>query len=121
MLTSGEIRVHTEPHCKGNVLDRAADLFYKLNMQETAQRNGVLIYIAYKDRKLAIIGDKGINDVVPDDFWDSTFDVMTTHFKRGDFLKGTIYGIDESGKHLANFFPHLDGDKNELSNDISEG
>ena len=93
MVTSGEIRVHTEPHCKGNVLDRAADLFYKLKMQETAQRNGVLIYIAYKDRKLAIVGDKGINDVVPDDFWDSTFDVMTTHFKRGDFLRGTIYGI----------------------------
>ena len=121
MLTSGEIRVHTEPHCKGKVLDRAADVFYKLGMHKTDLRNGVLIYVAFKDKRLAIIGDRGINDVVPDDFWDKTLEMMTTQFKDGNFLKGVIHGIEESGKHLVNYFPHREGDKNELSNDISEG
>jgi uncharacterized membrane protein len=120
-LTSGEIRVHTEPKCKGKVLDRAADVFYKLNMHKTVLRNGVLIYIAFGDKKLAIIGDKGINEVVPADFWDATLEMMTSHFKKGDFLKGTLHGIEESGKHLVKYFPHYEGDKNELSNDISEG
>lgn len=121
MLTSGEIRVHLEPRCKGMVLDRAAEVFYKLGMHKTVLRNGVLIYVSYEDRKLAIIGDKGINEVVPDDFWDKTLDLMTSHFKQKDFLKGIIYAVEESGKHLVKYFPYYEGDKNELSNDISEG
>ena len=120
-LTSGEIRVHTEPKCKGQVLDRAADVFYKLNMHKTVLRNGVLIYVAFEDKKLAIIGDKGVNEVVPSDFWDVTVDTMTSHFKEGNFLKGVLYGIEESGRHLVKYFPYYEGDKNELSNDISEG
>ena len=68
--TSGEIRVHIESVCKGNVLDRAAWLFKSLKMHETAQRNGVLIYLSTSDRKFAIIGDAGINAVVPAGFWD---------------------------------------------------
>ena len=120
-LTSGEIRVHTEPKCKGQVLGRAADVFYKLNMHKTVLRNGVLIYVAFEDKKLAIIGDKGVNEVVPSDFWDVTVDTMTSHFKEGNFLKGVLYGIEESGRHLVKYFPYYEGDKNELSNDISEG
>ncbi|MCW3127537.1 MAG: hypothetical protein JWO03_3195 [Bacteroidetes bacterium] len=120
-LTSGEIRVHVEAQCKGNALDRAAEVFYKLEMNKTVLRNGVLIYVAYEDKKLAIIGDRGINEVVPDDFWDSTLEVMTSHFKQGNFVSGVIYGIEESGKHLVKFFPYYAGDKNELKNDISEG
>jgi uncharacterized membrane protein len=120
-LTSGEIRVHLEPHCKGKVLDRAADVFVTLGMNKTVLRNGVLIYVAYEDKKLAIIGDRGINEVVPDNFWDAALEIMTAHFKQGEFLKGVLYGIDESGKHLFKYFPYYAGDKNELSNDISEG
>ena len=68
--TSGEIRVHIENSCKGDVKDQAAYLFEKLEMQKTEQRNGVLFYLAIKNRKFAILGDVGINQVVPDDFWD---------------------------------------------------
>ncbi len=121
MLTSGEIRVHTEPSCAGNPLDRAADVFYRLKMDKTTLRNGVLIYVAYEDKKVAIIGDKGINDVVPVDFWDTTLHMMKGYFKQGHFYKGVIHGIEESGEHLAKYFPHTGDDKNELSNDISEG
>ena len=119
--TSGEIRVHTEPHCKGESLDRAVEMFKKLGMDQTDQRNGVLIYVAYKDKKFAIIGDKGIHEVVPKNFWESTKNYMAACFKNGNFMEGVEYGIREAGKHLEAYFPHLDGDKNELSNEISEG
>jgi uncharacterized membrane protein len=121
MQTSGEIRVHIEPHCKHHVLSRAAEVFSKLEMHKTAKRNGVLIYLAYEDKRFAIIGDKGINDVVPEDFWDSTKEEMAKYFKEGQFQAGVIHGINESAKHLAKYFPHEAGDINELSNDISEG
>jgi uncharacterized membrane protein len=121
MQTSGEIRVHTEPRCKGNALDRAAEVFRKLEMHKTAKRNGVLIYLAYEDKRFAIIGDKGIHDVVPPDFWDTTKNEMSKYFKKGQFQEGVIHGINEATKHLAQYFPHESGDKNELSNEISEG
>lgn len=121
MKTSGQIRVHTETQAKGDALDRAAEVFRKLGMHKTAKRNAVLIYIAYKDKRFAIIGDKGIHDVVPENFWDETKEAMTRYFKEEQFLAGVIYGINESSKHLAKYFPHSASDKNELSNEISEG
>ena len=120
-MTSGEIRVHVEPRCKGDVLARSAEVFHRLEMHRTAKRNGVLIYLAYEDRRFAIIGDQGINDVVPADFWDTTKNEMSKYFKQGKFETGVIHGIDEAAKHLAVYFPHGEGDKNELSNEISEG
>ncbi len=121
MKTSGEIRVHTEPRCKGEPLDRAAEVFAKLEMHKTEKRNGVLIYVAWEDKRFAIAGDKGIHDLVPDDFWDTTKEAMAKYFKQGQFQAGVIHGINEAAKHLAIYFPHTAGDKNELSNDISEG
>jgi uncharacterized membrane protein len=121
MRTSGEIRVHIEPLCRGDVLARAAEVFHKLEMHKTEKRNGVLIYLAYEDRRFAIAGDKGINDVVPADFWDSTRNEMSKYFKQGQFESGVIHGINEAAKHLEIYFPHQAGDKNELSNEISEG
>jgi uncharacterized membrane protein len=121
MRTSGEIRVHIEPRCKGDILARAAQVFSKLEMHKTEKRNGVLIYLAYDDKRFAIIGDKGINDVVPADFWDITKEKMAVYFKQNQFQEGVVYGNNESAKHLAKYFPHNDGDKNELSNEISEG
>ena len=121
MKTSGEIRVHIEPHCKGNVLSRAAAIFSKLEMHKTEKRNGVLIYLAYDDKRFAIIGDRGINELVPADFWDTTREEMSKYFKQGQFQSGVIHGINEAAKHMAKYFPHTDDDKNELSNEISEG
>lgn len=120
--TSGEIRVHLEGHCKtDNVLDRAAQMFAQLNMHKTDTRNGVLIYLAVKDNKFAIIGDSGINEKVENDFWDITKEKMLGHFKTGDLTKGLVEGIICTGARLKEHFPYLKADKNELSDDISFG
>jgi uncharacterized membrane protein len=119
--TSGEIRVHIENVCEGDVLDRAAYVFKWLKMDKTTLRNGVLIYLAVKNRKFAIIGDSGINQVVPTDFWDHTKQVMLNHFRNDEFVDGLILGITETGLHLKKYFPHKKDDINELPDDISFG
>lgn len=119
--TSGEIRVHIENHCKEDVMDRAADVFEKLKMHATAQRNGILFYLAVKDRKFAILGDKGINASVPDDFWDEIREVMIKAFSEGNFSEGLIDGITKSGQRLKKHFPYHSDDINELSDEISFG
>ncbi|HUH33180.1 MAG TPA: TPM domain-containing protein [Daejeonella sp.] len=118
-FTSGEIRICIEKTCSEPVLDRAANYFKKLDMDQTTQRNGVLIYIAVTDHKFAIIGDVGINRVVPHDFWNDTKEAMLAHFKAGNLMQGIITGVDMSGKALQTFFPYLDDDKNELPDNIS--
>jgi uncharacterized membrane protein len=120
-MTSGEIRVHIESSCKGDPLDRGADVFFELKMHETRDRNGVLIYVALKDRKLAILGDSGINKVVPDGFWDQTSELMVNHFKREEYARGIEQAVLMAGEHLQKFFPLKDDDTNELSNEISKG
>ena len=119
--TSGEIRVHIESSCSGDVLDEAAFIFKTLKMHETEQRNGVLIYLAIKNRKFAIIGDAGINAKVPEGFWDHIKDIMTEHFKNSHFTEGLVAGIKLSGEKLNEFFPYLENDTNELSDEISFG
>jgi len=116
---SGEIRVCIEKKCSEDVLDRAANYFNKLGMHETALRNGVLIYLALDDHKFAIIGDVGINKVVPENFWDSTKDAMLQHFRQGNMAEGICTGIRLAGEKLKEFFPYQDDDKDELSNDIA--
>jgi len=117
--TSGEIRLHVENRCKIDVLDRAAYIFGKLNMQETAQRNGVLFYLAVDDRKFAIIGDSGINKVVPVNFWDEIKGTMLALFKEGKFSEGLTTGIRMAGEQLKTNFPYQTDDINELSDEIS--
>jgi len=119
--TSGEIRIHIESSCSGDVLDEAAFIFKTLKMHETEQRNGVLIYLAIRNRKFAIIGDAGINAKVPDGFWDHIKNVMTDHFKNSRFTEGLCEGIKLSGEKLIEFFPYLENDTNELSDEISFG
>ena len=119
--TSGEIRVHIEKTTKMEAYDRAMEVFHELNMDETELKNGVLIYLAVEDRHFVICGDKGIDDVVQDDFWNCTRDIMVAEFKKGDFKQGLIDGIRRAGEQLQKYFPFTDGDKNELSNEISKG
>ncbi len=119
--TSGEIRVHIESHCKGDPLERAKAIFVKLKMHNTAERNGVIIYLAKKDRKLAIWGDKGINEKVPDNFWEDVKETMISHFKNGRFTEGLVNGIEMIGEKLREYFPYRSDDVNELSDDISFG
>jgi len=117
--TSGEIRVHIEEHSEKSPLDRAQEVFFELNMNETQDRNGVLFYICVSDKKFAIIGDKGINDAVESDFWDCTKDTVIANFKEGNFKKGLIEGILQAGQRLKHYFPYQSDDTNELSNEIS--
>jgi len=119
--TSGEIRVHIESKCKGEVLDRAADVFYHLKMDKTKLRNGVLFYLAVKSQKFAIIGDKGINAVVPENFWESIKEMMAGHFMVSEFAIALSKGIEEAGKSLKQHFPYQSDDVNELSDEISFG
>ena len=96
--TSGEIRVHIESSLSGDVLDRAAWIFGKLGMHKTADRNGVLFYLAINDRKYAIIGDSGINKKVPEGFWDEISDHLKQRFSEGKFTEGLSEGIIMAGK-----------------------
>ena len=117
--TSGELRVHIENNCKEEALERAAEVFYDLKMDRTAARNGILFYLAVKDRKFAIIGDEGINREVEHDFWNDIKDEMTSNFKENKFAEGLIVGILKCGDKLKEYFPYQNDDVNELSDEIS--
>ncbi len=119
--TSGEIRVHIENTCNANVETRALEVFSILKMNNTKDQNGVLIYVAVNDHKFGIYGDKGINNLVPENFWNTTKSVIETHFKNGDFKQGLVDGILHAGQQLKTHFPIKDSDKDELSNAISKG
>lgn len=119
--TSGEIRVHIETSCNGDPKIRALRTFHKLKMTGTASRNGVLVYVACDSRRFAVIGDKGINAVVPAGFWKDVVALMGSHFSREEYAEGLIQGISLIGEKLKTFFPYQSDDINELPDDISYG
>ena len=125
LATSGEIRVHIEAHCRAgepaeaDPVQRAIQVFGHLGMHQTQEQNGVLFYLATEDRKFAVIGDKGIDQRVPADFWNSTKELMRSHFAQNQLTEGLCRGIEEAGQQLKTFFPRADDDTNELSDDIS--
>lgn len=117
--TSGEIRVHLEDNCKGEIMKAALRTFRKLKMHKTAARNGVLIFLAPERKEFAILGDEGINTVVPNDFWAEERDLMQSHFKKGAFSAGICAVILQIGEKLKAHFPVQADDVNELPDDIS--
>jgi len=119
--TSGEIRVHLESLCSGDPLERAVYLFNKLKMHKTKDRNGVLIYIAFESKKFAIIGDSGINAMVPDNFWDQEKELLLSFLSKGELANGLISVIEIAGNNLKSYFPYQTDDTNEQSNEISFG
>ena len=120
--TSGEIRVHIENHCKGDVLDRATEVFAQLHMHLTKQRNGVLFYVAIKDHRFAVLGDAGIHAIVADNFWEDITKTVISYFKKQEYAAGLAKGVVMAGEQLKTHFPYNEkGDKNELSDDISFG
>ncbi|GLU43730.1 hypothetical protein Musp01_13540 [Muricauda sp. NBRC 101325] len=119
--TSGEIRVHIEATAKIDHFSRAQQIFHFLKMDNTKEGNGVLIYVAVDDHKFVIYGDSGIDRAVPKGFWDTTKDVMQSHFKKGHFKQGIVEGILVAGKELEAHFPWDHNDTNELNNAISKG
>lgn len=123
LRTSGEIRVHLEDTCPTpEPLDRAAQVFAELSMHRTAQRNGVLFYLAWQSRQFAIIGDTGINSAVPDDFWETAKENVLQHFRQEKYVHGLEEGIRLVGEQLRRYFPYnAKTDENELDNSISFG
>ena len=119
--TSGEIRVHIEKSADFATLDRAKTVFYELNMDKTQHKNGVLLYIATDSRQFAIIGDEGINNIVPNNFWEEETQMITSLFAEKKHCKALVNGIERIGKKLKTFFPHQADDTNELSDSISKG
>src|ERR1051326_289805 len=104
--TSGEIRVHIENKCKGEELHCAKVIFHKHNMHKTHLRNGVLFYLAVKDRKFAVMGDEGIHKNVPENFWHVVRDRVLEKFKQEKFTEGLCQGIAMTGNELKKYFPH---------------
>src|SRR5690606_20493638 len=96
-ITSGEIKVHIEKKCpEGNPQVRVQEVFEKLEMHQTRERNGVLLYLAYEDHIFYIFGDKGIYEKTPHDFWESTKEKMKLKFAREEFVEGFCEGIEEA-------------------------
>jgi uncharacterized membrane protein len=120
--TSGEIRVHIENNCDLPVLDRATQVFAYLHMHQTKLRNGVLFYVALKSHKFAVLGDAGINVVVPPNFWQEVTNLVVASFKEGQYAEGLKKGILMAGEQLKTYFPYQgEEDQNELKNDVSFG
>lgn len=118
--TSGEIRVHIERRCKDrNVLRRAERVFNDIGMYATRERNAVLIYLAYESRVFAIIGDCGINDRVPENYWEGEKDMLAERLKQGRAADGICAVIESIGNRLAQYFPWREDDINEQSDEIS--
>ena len=120
-ITSGEIRVHVDLRAGGDLQGRAQDVFNGLGMSETKLRNGVLLYIAVEEGKFVVLGDVGITERVPEDFWDHIRDGVQESFRENNFLDGALYFIEEAGENLQEYFPHDAGDINELADAISFG
>jgi uncharacterized membrane protein len=122
-MTSGEVRVYIESHCRFvDPIDRAREVFAQLKMHVTEERNGVLLYIAYDDHQLAVLGDEGIYTKVPQPFWEATIGKITAHFKDSHFGEGMVAGLGEIGRALQQYFPFdAAADKNELPDEIVFG
>jgi uncharacterized membrane protein len=118
-LTSGEICVHVAPSFRGDVMKRAVSVFNRLKLYKTLRRNAVLVYVSYKKRGLAIIGDCGINDVVPNGFWDKEKETLARYLADGRQCDGLCEVVKEIGESLSSYFPADAVDNNELSNEIT--
>lgn len=118
--TSGEIRVHIESQPSEDHFARAIEVFNKLEMEKTKDRNGVLFHLSPSAKNLTIIGDQGINEKTPEGFWDEINETVLHYFRREKFTRGIIKGIKMTGKALKKYFPHQENDENELPNEISQ-
>ena len=123
LRTSGEVRVFVESRCSYvNALDRAVEIFQSLKMYETAERNAVLVYVALKDRQLAVFGDEGIHQKVGNEYWNRVVAEMLGKFNREDYAEGISVCVKEIGEALITYFPYNNAtDKNELPDDIVFG
>ena len=121
--TSGEVRIFVESHCRFiDPLDRAGEIFTELKMENTEHRNGVLFYVAIKDRQLAIFADSGIHSATGPQYWKDVVEHILLHFDKENYATGIKECITQIGDALQNHFPfEKDIDKNELPDEIIFG
>ncbi len=119
--TSGEIRVHVKRGATKDALLEARRVFRKIGMHRTKAHSGVLIFIAWKNRNFAIVGDEGIHRVTGDAFWNATRDRMQEEFVKGELVRGILAGILEVEEQLKKYFPRAADDRNELPDTVTEG
>jgi uncharacterized membrane protein len=121
--TSGEVRVYVESRCRWvDAIDRAGEIFFHLKMEKTEQRNAVLVYVALKDRQLAIFGDEGIHQKVGDEYWNKVVAEMLGSFNKNNYAEGVANCVIQAGNALKTHFPYnKDTDKNELPDEIVFG
>lgn len=121
-VTSGEVRVHLSSTRSGDALKDAQKAFRNLGMHRTAERNGILFYLALECHKFAVLGDQGIHDRVGQSFWDGIRDAMVPELRAGRWVEALELGIAEAGRALAEHFPHQGTrDRDELGNEVSRG
>ncbi len=121
--TSGEVRIYVENRCRFvDAIDRASEIFYGLVMEKTAYRNATLVYVALKDKQLAVFGDEGIYAKTGKDFWNNAVRIMLQKFNHEDYAEGIVQVVNRIGEALAQHFP-CDPltDKNELPDEIVFG
>jgi len=118
--TSGEIRVHIENKTEKPTLERAKEVFLCLKMDQTQQQNGILLYVGVTSRKFAILGDEGINKMIPEGFWDEEKKIVLAYSSKNKYKEGLVLAIEKVGKKLKNYFPYEKDDTNELTNEISK-
>jgi uncharacterized membrane protein len=117
--TSGEIRVFISRKEPEDPVAAAQRIFLRLGMQRTKEKNGVLIFVAPKVRKFAIIGDEAVHARCGDEFWKEVAGEISAQFRQGDFTNGILHGVTRAGKLLAEHFPRHPGDKNQLPDDVA--
>lgn len=115
----GEIRVFISRKEVDDAVTAAQRIFHHLGMEKTKERNGVLIFVAPRVRKFAVIGDAAVHEKCGDQFWKEVAHEMSLHFGRGEFTGGIIHGIRRAGKLLADHFPRHPGDKNQQPDEIA--
>jgi len=120
LRTSGEIRVLISRSSAPEPIQAAQVQFERLGMTKTAERNGVLIFVAPKSHTFAVIGDTAIHAKCGDEFWTQLASAMTAHFKRGEFTDGLVLGIERAGALLQAHFPRRPDDRNELPDSVEE-
>jgi uncharacterized membrane protein len=123
LQTSGEVRIFVESKCRYvDALDRAKEIFFNLKMNETAERNGTLIYVAVKDKQAAVLGDEGIHQKVGQKYWEDVVNKMLMQFRNQKLADGICQGIHDLGEALKFYFPYNSStDKNELPDEIVFG
>ena len=121
MKTSGEIRVHIDSSCETDAYKRGLEIFQELEMHKTELRNGILIYIDFTHRKIAVIGDKGIHSKVNSEFWVAINNDLIKQFKTENFLNGILQGVKILGEKLEEYFPRNISNADELSNKVTIG